>query len=115
MQPRLLLASLDEISCPEVEYVTCCLNTDAFEWFGSSAEDKLMCPSLHKKVQERVTYLMDHAEKDRRFEDVLRLLEGVQDAVNNSATVAQLHSELCKRAELIVESIQQHLLEEEEV
>lgn len=74
-----------------------------------------MCPTLHQKVQERVTYLMDHAEKDRRFEDVLRLLEGVQAAVNNSTTVTQLHSELCEKAELIVESIQQHLLEEEEV
>lgn len=74
-----------------------------------------MCPTLHQKVQERVTYLMDHAEKDRRFEDVLRLLEGVQAAVNNSTTVAQLHRELCEKAELIVESIQQHLLEEEEV
>jgi len=58
---------------------------------------------------------MDHAEKDRRFEDVIRLLEGVQAAVNNSTTVTQLHSELCEKAELIVESIQQHLLEEEEV
>jgi len=58
---------------------------------------------------------MDHAEKDRRFEDVLRLLEGVQAAVNNSTTITQLHSELCEKAELIVESIQQHLLEEEEV
>lgn len=58
---------------------------------------------------------MDHAEKDRRFEDVLRLLEGVQAPVNNSTTITQLHSELCEKAELIVESIQQHLLEEEEV
>lgn len=74
-----------------------------------------MRPTLHQKVQERVTYLMDHAEKDRRFEDVLRLLEGVQAAVNKSTTVAQLHGELCEKAELIVESIQQHLLEEEEV
>lgn len=74
-----------------------------------------MCPTLHQRVQERVTYLLDHAEKDRRFENVLRLLEGVQAAVNNSTTVSQLHSELCEKAELIVESIQQHLLEEEEV
>nr|PNR27802.1 hypothetical protein PHYPA_029954 [Physcomitrium patens] len=83
--------------------------------FQSSAEDKLMCPTLHQKVQERVTYLMDHAEKDRRFEDVLCLLKGVQAAVNNSTTVTELHRELCEKAELIVESIQQHLLEEEEV
>lgn len=74
-----------------------------------------MCPTLHQKVQERVTYLMDHAEKDRRFEDVLCLLKGVQAAVNNSTTVTELHRELCEKAELIVESIQQHLLEEEEV
>lgn len=65
-----------------------------------------------RKVNDEIICSLKHSEEEGRFDNVLRLLERVQIAVNNSTTAAQLYKELCGQAELIVETIQNHLSEE---
>ena len=65
-------------------------------------------------MKQRVSYTLDHADEERKFDDVRRLLEGVQVAVNSNSTAAKLYGELCVQAEVIVETIQQHFLDEED-
>ncbi len=65
-----------------------------------------------QKVNEEIICSLKPSEEEGRFDNVLRLLERVQMAVNNSTTAAQLYKELCEQAELIVETIQNHLSEE---
>lgn len=81
---------------------------------SSAAEDKVVFPAVNRKVKQRVSYTTDHADEERKFDDVRRLLEGVQAAVNSNSTAAELYGELCVQAEVIVETIQQHLLDEED-
>ncbi len=57
-----------------------------------------------QKVNEEIICSLKHSEEGR--------FDNVQIAVNNSTTAAQLYKELCEQAELIVETIQNHLSEE---
>lgn len=81
---------------------------------GSAAEDKVVFPAVDRKVKQQVSYITDHADEERKFIEVRRLLEGVQAALEQNTTAAELYGELCLQAEVIVETIQQHLLDEED-
>jgi zinc finger-like protein len=74
-------------------------------------EENIISSGNWQKVNEEVICSLKHSEEGR-FDNVLRVLERVQMAVNNSTTAAQLYKELCEQAELIVETIQNHLSEE---
>jgi zinc finger-like protein len=75
-------------------------------------EENMVSSGNWQKVNEEIICSLKHSEEEGRFDNVLRLLERVQMAVNNSTTAAQLYKELCEQAELIVETIQNHLSEE---
>jgi hypothetical protein len=75
-------------------------------------EENMVSSGNWQKVNEEIICSLKHSEEEGRFDNVLRLLERVQIAVNNSTTAAQLYKELCEQAELIVETIQNHLSEE---
>ncbi|CAM6015632.1 unnamed protein product [Sphagnum balticum] len=80
--------------------------------FHSAMEQNMVFSGNWRKVNDEIICSLKHSQEEGRFDNVLRLLERVQMAVNNSTTAAQLYKELCEQAELIVETIQNHLSEE---
>lgn len=80
--------------------------------FHSAAEDKVVFPAVGKKAKLNISFDLEHSEEEDRFDNVRRLLEGVQSG-RRAVISAEISGQLCRQAELIVQTVQQHLVNEE--
>ncbi|KAH9306204.1 hypothetical protein KI387_010608, partial [Taxus chinensis] len=80
--------------------------------FHSVAEDKIIFPAVDQKVKRGMSFAYEHAKEENQFNDLRRLIESIQNAGASSST-SEFYEKLCAQADQIVETIEQHFLNEE--
>uniref|UniRef100_A0ACD5VQK9 Uncharacterized protein n=1 Tax=Avena sativa TaxID=4498 RepID=A0ACD5VQK9_AVESA len=76
--------------------------------FHSIAEDQVVFPAVNSEL----SFVLEHAEEERRFNNFRRLIQQIQMAGAKS-TAAEFYSELCSHADQIMEAIEKHFYNEE--
>ncbi|XP_051225497.1 zinc finger protein BRUTUS [Lolium perenne] len=76
--------------------------------FHSIAEDQVVFPAVNSEL----SFVLEHAEEERRFNNFRRLIQQIQMAGAKS-TAAEFYSELCSHADQIMEAIEKHFCNEE--
>jgi zinc finger-like protein len=76
--------------------------------FHSIAEDQVIFPAVNSEL----SFVLEHAEEERRFNNFRRLIQQIQMAGAKS-TAAEFYSELCSHADQIMEAIEKHFCNEE--
>ncbi|KAK1325947.1 hypothetical protein QJS10_CPA01g01509 [Acorus calamus] len=76
--------------------------------FHSIAEDQVIFPA----VDGEVSFVQEHAEEENQFTSLRRLIENMQNA-GTSSTSAEFYAKLCRHADQIMETIQEHFQNEE--
>ena len=74
----------------------------------SIAEDQVIFPAVNSEL----SFVLEHAEEERRFNNFRRLIQQIQMAGAKS-TAAEFYSELCSHADQIMEAIEKHFCNEE--
>lgn len=80
--------------------------------FHSAAEDKVIFPAIGQKAKQCISFDNEHMQEERQFDDIRRLLEGAQNEIGSLAST-EISSQLCGSAELILQTIEGHLVDEE--
>ncbi|KAH6558906.1 hypothetical protein KP509_1Z038300 [Ceratopteris richardii] len=80
--------------------------------FHSAAEDKVIFPAVGQKTTETISFKLEHLEEEHAFNDIRRLLDGIQDSIS-SGCPTNLSDQLSLRVKHISEVIEKHLLDEE--
>eukprot|EP00249_Psilotum_nudum_P024396 c29174_g1_i3 orf=1038-5078(-) len=81
--------------------------------FHSAAEDKVLFPAVGRKTKHGLSYISEHELEEQQFDDVRRLLQGICDSGAGGLTASEIYDKLCNHTNLIVDTVQQHLLDEE--
>ncbi|VAH63071.1 unnamed protein product [Triticum turgidum subsp. durum] len=76
--------------------------------FHSIAEDQVVFPAVNSEL----SFVLEHAEEERRFNNFRCLIQQIQMAGAKS-TAAEFYSELCSHADQIMEAIEKHFCNEE--
>ncbi|KAM0830804.1 hypothetical protein ACQ4PT_065971 [Festuca glaucescens] len=76
--------------------------------FHIIAEDQVVFPAVNSEL----SFVLEHAEEERRFNNFRRLIQQIQMAGAKS-TAAEFYSELCSHADQIMEAIEKHFCNEE--
>ncbi|KAG8077594.1 hypothetical protein GUJ93_ZPchr0007g4945 [Zizania palustris] len=76
--------------------------------FHSIAEDQVVFPA----VDSELSFVLEHAEEERRFNNFRCLIQQIQIAGAKS-TALDFYSELCSHADQIMETIEKHFRNEE--
>lgn len=76
--------------------------------FHSAAEDNIVFPAVSERANYALSYVSEH---ELQFSSFHSLLEGVRTVENSRLT--EVIDKLCAQADCIVESVQNHFLEEE--
>jgi hypothetical protein len=100
---------LERFKCP-------CTQTELSPYFTafihlltcSIAEDQVVFPA----VDSELSYVQEHAEEERRFNNFRCLIQQIQIAGAKS-TAVDFYSKLCSHADQILETIEKHFCDEE--
>ncbi|KAL5228336.1 hypothetical protein ABZP36_016601 [Zizania latifolia] len=76
--------------------------------FHSIAEDQVVFPA----VDSELSFVLEHAEEERRFNNFRCLIEQIQ-ITGAKSTALDFYSELCSHADQIMETIEKHFHNEE--
>ncbi|XP_057812774.2 zinc finger protein BRUTUS isoform X2 [Cryptomeria japonica] len=80
--------------------------------FHSVAEDNILFPAIGQKVKRCLSFIDDHAREKRQIHNFQSLVESLH-IVGEDLNTSESSSKFCGQADLIMETIQQHFVDEE--
>ncbi|KAI5056021.1 hypothetical protein GOP47_0029542 [Adiantum capillus-veneris] len=80
--------------------------------FHSAAEDKVIFPAVGQKANQSISFDEEHLQEKRLFDDLCCLLDSVQNKLG-SVALTEISSQLSTSVELISQTIEKHLSDEE--
>ncbi|MCO5564445.1 hypothetical protein L7F22_018106 [Adiantum nelumboides] len=75
-------------------------------------KDKVIFPAIGRRANQCISFDEEHLQEERLFDDLRGLLDGVQNK-SGSVVTTEFYSQLCTNVELISQTLETHLLEEE--
>lgn len=78
----------------------------------SVAEDNILFPAIGQKVKRCLSFIDDHAREKRQIHNFQSLVESLH-IVGEDLNTSESSSKFCGQADLIMETIQQHFVDEE--